>query len=86
MKFWDNYKKPTPAKWRKRGDFALLLLVALQPFILTAPFNDVVKWYIEVIFTTLLVVFKFWTNTKKENETNIKSIRNNDSSDITSIN
>jgi hypothetical protein len=68
---WENYKKPVPFKWRKRGDFALALLVALQPFLLTAPFNEKVKWYIDVTFTILIVTFKFWTNTRKDEETNI---------------
>lgn len=74
-KQWENYKKPTPVKWRKKGDYALVLLMALQPFLMTAPFSDKVKWYVDVIFTFLLVSFKFWTNTKKENERNINKIK-----------
>jgi hypothetical protein len=85
-KEWENYKKPTPVKWRKRGDYALVLLIALQPFLMTAPFSDKVKWYIDVIFTFLLVTFKFWTNTKKQNETNINQIRFNPNNNTNNLN
>ena len=36
-KGWDNYKKPTPTKWRKRGDISLLIsfLLLVIDFVIT---------------------------------------------------
>lgn len=65
-KSWENYKRPTPQKWRKAGDIALLLLLAWQPMVISAPFDDTVRWFLDVGVTTGLVLFKFWTNTNKE--------------------
>lgn len=70
-KLWIDYKTPTPAKWRKLGDFALLMLVTLQSIIAAAPeeiLSTKESYWIGVSLTLLVVGFKFWTNTHTENE------------------
>jgi len=65
-KLWIDYKTPTPAKWRKLGDFALLMLVTLQSIIAAAPeevLSTKESYWIGVSLTLLVVGFKFWTNT-----------------------
>jgi len=63
----DNYKQPTPIKYRKMGDLALIILVTLQGIIAAAPsniLNEKQAFWIGSIITVLTVIFKFWTNTK----------------------
>lgn len=85
MKLWDNYKKRTPKKWRIRGDFALLGAMIIQiidfitPFIADAPgLTDLEKYWVPKILSTILIIYKFWTNTKKDqpNEQNIEAASN----------
>ena len=62
-----NYKQPTPIKYRKMGDLALIILVTLQGIIAAAPsniLNEKQAFWIGSIITILTVMFKFWTNTK----------------------
>lgn len=63
-----NYKKPTPKKWRKIGDYVLLVtgLVPMQLPLLPIPDNQ--KVWIGAISTLLGITIKFWTNTKKDPE------------------
>ena len=64
---WANYQKPTPVKWRKIGDFALIMLPVLQGGLMGAPdLSDATKYYIGFIATVLITGFKFWTNTRKD--------------------
>jgi hypothetical protein len=65
MKITKRYAEPVPAKWRKIGDTALLLAIAVEPMVSTIPLdNPALKEWLVWIFSTLLIVFKFWTNTK----------------------
>jgi hypothetical protein len=65
MKIIKKYGEPVPAKWRKIGDTALLLAIAVEPMVSTIPLNSpALKEWIVWVFSTLLIVFKFWTNTK----------------------
>jgi hypothetical protein len=60
-----RYAEPVPAKWRKIGDTALLLAIAVEPMVSTIPLqNPAIKEWVVWIFSTALIVFKFWTNTK----------------------
>lgn len=68
-KIWENYKKPTPVKWRKIGDFALLMLPVIQGGLLSAPnVTESQKYWIGFIASILIPAFKFWTNTQKDTE------------------
>lgn len=59
-----NYKKPTPPKWRKIGDLALLLIPALMPIVAQSSLPDETKYWVGSILTIALIAVKFWTNTK----------------------
>jgi hypothetical protein len=61
MKIIENYKKPTPPKWRKAGDFALIALPVLEAQLNTMP--DINEWYKWTLMTTI-ILFKLWTNTQ----------------------
>lgn len=66
-KIVENYKKPTPKKWRKMGDVALLLAITIEPAIQSMPLaNLYAKEWIVWGFSTCLILFKFYTNTKAE--------------------
>jgi hypothetical protein len=64
MSLQKRYSEPTPKYWRQVGDFALVLLVAIQPMLDSMPISDKPKYWVTFIFTILLVGIKFWTNTK----------------------
>jgi hypothetical protein len=71
MKIIKKYGEPVPAKWRKIGDTALLLAIAVEPMVSTIPLqNPALKEWLVWIFSTLLIVFKFWTNTKSIHDAN----------------
>lgn len=63
-KLIENYKKPTPIKWRKIGDMVLLAIPVLELQLESLPvqINPMLKWSI----TCFLVLFKLYTNTKVE--------------------
>ena len=64
-KLVENYRKPTPNKWRRIGDAALVLAIAIEPAIQTMPIEDMeVKNWLVWGFSTGLILFKFWTNTR----------------------
>lgn len=49
MKAWENYKKPTPEKWRKLGDSILLLGTTLNTYLVSI--ESPMGW---IIFTLIL--------------------------------
>lgn len=66
LNFIENYKKPTPVKWRKRGDFAILAAIIINlirpllgdnPELLEA-FNELAP----NLISALLMLFKLWTS------------------------
>ena len=61
----NNYKKPTPNRWRKIGDYILLItgLIPIQLPMLPIPDNQ--KVWIGAGSTFVGITLKFWTNTKK---------------------
>lgn len=63
-KLVQNYSKPTPPLWRKLGDFALIAIPVIEAQWTTFPIevNPLIKWSI----TTLLILFKLYSNTKVE--------------------
>ena len=64
---WKNYKEPTPDKWRKRGDYALVLLASIQIAIASAPAEVLTirqSYWISLILTLVITSYKFWTNTQ----------------------
>lgn len=71
MKFIDKYWAKTPKKWRKRGDFALVLLVVIQTAIIGAP-QEVLStrqsYWLSLGLTLIVTSYKFWTNTHTEDE------------------
>jgi hypothetical protein len=66
-----NYKKPTPTRWRKIGDYVLLVtgLIPVQLPMLPIPDNH--KVWIGAASTFLGITIKFWTNTKKDPDTEL---------------
>ena len=72
-KLWIDYKKPTPEKWRKRGDYALLMLATIQVAIAGAPIEVLSirqSYWLSLILTLVGTTYKFWTNTHTEDENN----------------
>lgn len=66
-KLWIDYKKPTPARWRKIGDGALVLTLAIKPLVESIPIqDDILKQWLVWATEVLLVLFKFWTNTQTD--------------------
>jgi hypothetical protein len=64
-----KYAEPVPAKWRQIGDMSLLLAIAVEPMVASVPLDDPeVKEWIVWGFSTLLILFKFYTKTKTINE------------------
>ncbi len=61
-KLIENYKKPTPANWRRIGDLALMSIVIIEGQLAVYPneIDPLIKWGI----TTVLILFKAWTNTR----------------------
>lgn len=59
-----QFYEPTPVYWRKIGDFALVLLVAIQPMVLEMPIVETTKYWIDCSIVLILVGVKFWSNTK----------------------
>lgn len=64
MSLQKRYSEPTPKYWRQVGDFALVMLVAIQPMVDSMPISDNPKYWVNLSVTILLVGIKFWTNTK----------------------
>jgi hypothetical protein len=64
MSLAKKFSEPTPKYWRQVGDFALVLLVAIQPMVDSMPIKDTPKYWVGFGLTILLVGIKFWTNTK----------------------
>jgi len=76
-KEWNNYKKPTPPKWRKRGDISLLIsfLLLVIDFIMTwagdiPGLTEHQAFYLPKILALVGIFIKFWTNTKKTQDRN----------------
>lgn len=66
-----DFKKPTPARWRRVGDLALLLLIGLQTSIAAAPeevLSTKQSYWLGTIMSLLLITFKFWTNTRTDED------------------
>ncbi len=63
-KLMKRYSQPTPPKYRMLGDFALIMLVAIEGLIPRMPLDEVLKEWFSISVALLLVGFKFWTNTK----------------------
>ena len=64
MKLIKKYGEPTPKYWRQIGDFALVMLVAIEGFIPKMPLEAIAKEWLSIVVALSLVGFKFWTNTK----------------------
>lgn len=69
---WQSYKQPTPNKWRKRGDWALIMAIVvlivdyITPSISEIPgLNDGQRFWIAKLFGVVLIIYKFYTNTRK---------------------
>jgi hypothetical protein len=71
-KLWIDYKTPTPPKWRKIGDSALILTLAVKPLVESIPIqDDILKQWLVWGTEVLLVLFKFWTNTQTDENKSI---------------
>ena len=66
MKIFENYKKPTPAKWRKIGDYVLVLQMFLSANIPALPIPENTKLWVMLAVNFIGTTVKFWTNTKKD--------------------
>lgn len=60
----ENYKKPTPPKWRKIGDFALVMIPAMVVSVMNLEIEPGLQKLIVECLSLTLVAIKFWTNTK----------------------
>lgn len=64
-----NYKKPTPNKWRRVGDYVLILQVFITGQLPAWSFlPDHTKVIVGSVVNLLGVSIKFWTNTKKDDD------------------
>ena len=67
-----NYSKPTPKKWRVRGDAALLVALVVDSMLMTMPISDWehyewFKWGVN----SFAILFKFYTNTHSDDNSDI---------------
>jgi hypothetical protein len=69
MKALENYKKATPAKWRKVGDSLLLLSLLLPPYITTLPITEHQIIWLNFGVQLFSVAGKVLTNFFSETET-----------------
>lgn len=68
-KVWENYKKPVPIKWRKVGDFALVVSTFLSGSIMGLPISEHTKLWAIFIIGFISTCLKFWANSKKDEST-----------------
>lgn len=78
-KAWENYKKPVPVKWRKIGDFALVISTFLSGSIMGLPIDEHYKLWTIFVLNFISTCVKFWANSKKSEKT--ITINNPDISD-----
>ena len=71
-----NYKKPTPIRWRKIGDYILVITGLVQTQLPMLPFADNVKMYVGMAVNFIGISLKFWTNTKKDDDTLPEEVNN----------
>lgn len=60
-----NYNKPTPKRWRRIGDYTMLVTMFLQANVPALPISATVKVYVLIVLGFVGMSIKFWTNTKK---------------------
>jgi hypothetical protein len=65
-----DYFKPTKKRFKLYGDAALVLIPVIYQIIENAPngLTDNQKYWVLSVVNISLVLFKFWTNTMKEDE------------------
>lgn len=68
MKLLDNYKRPTPAKWRKIGDAILLGSTSLSAMMMGAPISEHTQTWLIFILNVIGVAGKILTNFFKEDD------------------
>jgi len=66
----NNYNKPTPRRWRYKGDTAVLIALVLwlaEDFVAAAPESimspEMAHWVVKGI-GAIALLYKFYTNTK----------------------
>ena len=65
---WENYKAPTPWKFRKIGDFALIMVLVVNFGLTTIPDGILQAFTIKLFMwgnSVLGFGIKLWTNTMK---------------------
>lgn len=65
---WENYKKPVPVKWRKIGDFALVVSTFLSGSIMGLPIDEHLKLWTIFVLNFISTCVKFFANTQKDEE------------------
>lgn len=72
LKIFKNYSKPTPLKWRKRGDFAVItaiIMTLLKPVMDSNPsLVDEAEKIVPSIISVVMLLFKLWTSSHAVNE------------------
>lgn len=65
----DNYKHPTPARFRKIGDLCLVVMPVIQSGIMSAPdLGDSAKYWLMLAVSVVMVTAKFITNMFKDDQ------------------
>jgi hypothetical protein len=68
MSLFDNYKKPTPAKWRKIGDAILLGSSSFSGMVMGLPLSEHAQLWTIFILNAVGVVGKVLTNFFKDED------------------
>jgi len=72
LKIFKNYSKPTPLKWRKRGDFAVItaiIMTLFKPLIDSNPIiADEAEKLVPSVISVVMLLFKLWTSTHSVKE------------------
>lgn len=63
-----KYKEPTPPYWRMLGDYALVLMVAIEAALPTLPLSENAHKWTAFAVSIIGVSVKFWTNTKSSRQ------------------
>ena len=68
MNLTENYKAPTPVKWRKIGDAILLFSTSMSAMVMGLPLSEHAKLWTIFILNGIGVIGKVITNLFKEEE------------------
>lgn len=79
-KVWEDYKKPVPIKWRKIGDFSLVVSTFLSGSLMGLPIDEHQKLWSIFILNFISTCIKFFANAQKESSNIINNQRDEEAS------